>query len=101
MTLCIECKTNALTGQRTKFCCNKCKQIHYDKKDRIAKKKVIEITFPHYTCQHCGHKWLLKFEPRTSRNFNLWNDLKCPECKKPRVGFDKSCEYATIQPSNK
>jgi len=103
MKFCIECEVNPLDGWKKKFCCKVCKQKWYDRKIK-TEKKVAEVTFPHYTCQHCGHKHHLDFDPKKPHNAPKWNYFKCEKCAKARVDFrdiDKSCENATIQPSNK
>lgn len=65
------------TQSRHSFCQRKC----FLDFQSMARKKSGKMIF---ACQHCGKHSELDFDPEKDRQ--KWADLKCPFCRKPRIG---------------
>jgi len=80
--ICFYCKKEFMTNNsKGKYCSVKCK-IKYLSCNRKNKpsKAYLKRNFPYYSCQKCGYKYKLNFDPTTQEGILYMRYMKCPNC---------------------
>ena len=81
---CLHCKKEIITAStRRRYCCKECR-AKYSSLNRSHRpsEAYLKKNFPYFTCQNCGHRFRLNFNPMSEEGKPIFRYMKCPKCAK-------------------